>query len=70
MGGQNSSTYREAIDVRSTLLGPYKRLGRQLKEAKVAETFIAEARKLLEMRATDYVGASVDHQQCSACDRG
>ncbi|WP_332644714.1 hypothetical protein [Aeromicrobium sp.] len=58
-GRQNSSTYREAIDVRSTLLGPYKRLGRQLKEAKVAERFIAEARKLLEMRATDYVGASV-----------
>lgn len=58
-GRQNSSTYREAIDVASTLMGPYERLSRQLKEAKVAETFIAEARTLLELRATDYVGNGV-----------
>lgn len=58
-GRQNSSTYREAIDEQSTLLGPYKRLRSQLKEAKVAETFIAAARKVLELRATDFVGTSV-----------
>ncbi len=58
-GRQQSSTYREAIDVQSTLLGPYDRLGQQLKEAKVAETFIDAARKVLELRATDFVGFSV-----------
>lgn len=58
-GRQNSSTYREAIDVESTLLGPYKHLRAEIKEAKVAETFIAAARKVLEMRATDFVGFSV-----------
>ena len=58
-GRQNSSTYREAIDVQSTLLGPYEKLGRQLKEAQVAETFIAAARTVLETRATDFVGANV-----------
>lgn len=58
-GRQNSSTYREAIDVESTLLGPYTSLSSTLKEAKVAETFIAAARKVLELRATDYVGTTV-----------
>lgn len=58
-GRQNSSTYREALDVQSTLLGPYQRLSQQLEDATAAEVFIAEARALLELRATDYVGASV-----------
>ena len=49
---------REAVDVQSTLLGPYERLSSQLKRAKVAETFIAAARNVLELRATDFVGAS------------
>ena len=54
---------RRAVDAAR----PVRAAGRsQLKEAKVAETFIAAARKVLEMRATDYVGFSVDHQQrCS-----
>ncbi|GAA3529099.1 hypothetical protein GCM10022234_27990 [Aeromicrobium panaciterrae] len=58
-GRQHSSTYREAIDVQSTLLGPYKELSVTLEEAKVAETFIAAARKVLELRATDYVGSTI-----------
>ncbi len=58
-GRQNSSTYREAIDVQSTLLGPYEKLEKQLNQAKVSETFIAAARKVLEMRATDFVGFNV-----------
>ncbi|MEO6605267.1 MAG: hypothetical protein ABIN55_06610 [Aeromicrobium sp.] len=58
-GRQNSSTYREAIDVESTLLGPYKRLRTELRQAKVVETFIAAARKVLETRATDFVGNDV-----------
>ena len=58
-GRQNSSTYREAIDVQSTLLGPYEALSATLKRAQVAETFINAGRKVLEMRATDYVGAGV-----------
>lgn len=58
-GRQHSSTYREAIDVQSTLMGPYTELGATLEKAKVAETFIAAARKVLELRATDYVGSTV-----------
>lgn len=57
-GRQNAPAYREAVDVQSTLLGPYERLSSQLKRAKVAETFIAAARNVLELRATDFVGAS------------
>ena len=55
-GRQNSSTYREAIDVQSTLLGPYQKLSATLEEARVSETFIAAARTLLELRASDLVG--------------
>ena len=58
-GRQNAGAYREALDVRSTLLGPYQKLSAKLKEAKVAERFIAAARKVLELRATDFVGSSV-----------
>lgn len=58
-GQQNSSTYREAIDVQSTLLGPYEALSATLKRAKVAETFIKAGRNVLETRATDYVGFGV-----------
>jgi hypothetical protein len=58
-GRQNSSTYREAVDVESTLLGPYEELSATLKQAKVAETFIGAGRKVLELRASDYVGFNV-----------
>lgn len=58
-GRQNSSTYREAIDVEATLLGPYERLRATLEEAKAAEAFIAAARTLLELQASDYVGGTV-----------
>ncbi len=57
-GSQNSTSYREAVDVESTLLGPYVALSQKLKEAKVAETFIAAARELLELRASDFVGTT------------
>ena len=69
-GRQNSSTYREAIDVQSTLLGPYEQLSATLKEAKVSETFIAAARTLLELRASDSSATAYRDQQCSRCARG
>lgn len=55
-GRQQSSAYREAIDVQSTLLGPYEQLSTILKEAEVSRIFVAAAHEVLELRATDFVG--------------
>jgi len=55
-GMKHSTAYREAVAMKSTLLAPYRRLSTTLELADTAVTFVAAARKVLALRATDYVG--------------
>lgn|GEM_PF-7043235 len=52
---QRSSTYAEAKRVEEGLLGPYEQLTKALKKAQGDQVFVKAARKVLAMRATDYV---------------
>ncbi|MEJ7635291.1 hypothetical protein [Aeromicrobium sp.] len=55
-GRQNSSTYAEAAQTQATVLGSFKRLSSTLRRADTALGFIVAARKVLTLRATDYLG--------------
>lgn len=55
-GREHSSSYAEATQTQATVLQPFKRLSATLRKADVALEFIVAARKVLELRATDYVG--------------
>lgn len=55
-GREHSSSYAEALQTEATVLRPFKRLSATLREADIALDFIVAARKVLELRATDYVG--------------
>lgn len=58
-GREHSAAYAEAVQVRDTVLQPYRRLTSTLRRADRALEFIKAARKVLELRATDYVGSSL-----------
>jgi len=55
-GREHSASYAEAAQTEATVLRPFKRLSATLRKADVALTFITAARKVLALRATDYVG--------------
>ena len=55
-GREHSTSYAEALQTRATVLRPFKRLSATLRKADTALAFIVAARKVLELRATDYVG--------------
>jgi hypothetical protein len=55
-GREHSSSYAEALQTRATFLRPFKRLSATLRRADTALKFISAARKVLGLRATDYVG--------------
>lgn len=55
-GREHSPSYAEALQTEATVLRPFKRLSATLRRADVALDFIVAARKVLELRATDYVG--------------
>jgi hypothetical protein len=55
-GMEHSNAYAEARRVESTYLEPYRALSETLGRADVALEFIVAARKVLDLRATDYVG--------------
>ena len=55
-GREHSTAYAEALQTRSTMLRPFKRLSATLRRADVSLEFINAARKVLELRASDYVG--------------
>jgi hypothetical protein len=55
-GREHSSSYAEALQTRATVLRPFKRLSATLGRADTALEFISAARKVLRLRATDYVG--------------
>jgi len=54
-GMENSSTYAQAAQLEADLLEPYERVSRELKKASAALAYVKAARKVLEMRITDYV---------------
>lgn len=58
-GREHSTAYAEAVQVRETVLRPYRRLAATLRRADGALEFIEAAREVLELRATDYVGAGL-----------
>ena len=55
-GREHSTSYAEALQTQATMLAPFKRLSATLRRADVALEFISAARKVLGLRATDYVG--------------
>jgi hypothetical protein len=55
-GRRHSAAYRQAAHTASSLLTPYRHLGAVLIRSETSEAFIAAARKVLGLRATDYVG--------------
>ncbi|VXB25132.1 hypothetical protein [Aeromicrobium sp. 9AM] len=55
-GREHSTSYAEAAQTEATVLRPFRRLSATLREADDALAFIEAARKVLELRATDYVG--------------
>lgn len=55
-GREHSASYADALQTEATLLRPFQRLSATMREADVALEFIVAARRMLEMRATDYVG--------------
>ncbi|MCW2798920.1 MAG: hypothetical protein JWQ70_392 [Aeromicrobium sp.] len=55
-GRAHSAAYRQAERTAASLLTPYRRLDATLVRAKTSETFISAARKVLGLKATDYVG--------------
>lgn len=55
-GREHSASYAEALQTRATVLRPFERLSATLREADTALEFIVAARKVLELRASDYVG--------------
>lgn len=58
-GTERSADWREAARTQQTFLEPYRRLSRTLRRADIAERYIAEARQVLAMRASDYVSTGV-----------
>lgn len=55
-GREHSPSYAEAVQTKASVVRPFKRLSVTMREADVALEFIAAARRVLELRATDYVG--------------
>jgi hypothetical protein len=55
-GREHSTSYAEALQTRATVLRPFQRLSVTLRRADTALAFVVAARKVLELRATDYVG--------------
>ena len=55
-GQDNSAAYATAVRAQQSLLTPYRRLSSALKRADMAQDFIAAAQKVLELRASDYIG--------------
>jgi hypothetical protein len=55
-GMAHSNAYAEALRVESTYLKPYRALSETLERSDVALEFIVAARKVLDLRASDYVG--------------
>lgn len=58
-GREHSTAYAEAVQVQETVLRPYRRLISTLRKADGALEFISAARKVLTLRASDYVGAGL-----------
>ncbi|MRK01182.1 hypothetical protein GEV27_06570 [Aeromicrobium sp. S22] len=58
-GTERSEVWQEAVATQQALLQPYRRLDRTLRRADVALAYIETARKVLGMRASDYVGTGV-----------
>ena len=57
-GARGSASYAAAQETAAGLLRPYRRLDRVLARAAVARTFLEEARAVLALRASDYVGST------------
>jgi len=55
-GREHSASYADALQTEATVLRPFQRLSSTLRKADIALTFIRAARKVLGLRATDYVG--------------
>ena len=55
-GREHSASYADALQTEATVLRPFQRLSATLRKADTALTFIQAARKVLGLRATDYVG--------------
>lgn len=55
-GTERSEVWQEAAETEQTLLQPYRRLDRTLRRADVGLDYIRTARRVLGMRASDYVG--------------
>lgn len=55
-GRKHSAAYRQAAHTASSLLTSYRHLDAILVRSETSEAFIAAARKVLGLRATDYVG--------------
>lgn len=55
-GVERSGPYAEARRTAATYLKPYRRLVRELRRTDVALEFIAQARSVLGLRASDYLG--------------
>ncbi|AWB92850.1 hypothetical protein C3E78_11900 [Aeromicrobium chenweiae] len=58
-GTERSEVWQEAVATQKTLLEPYQRLSRTLRRADAGVDYIEAARKVLGMRASDYVGSGV-----------
>jgi hypothetical protein len=58
-GMEHSKAYAEAVRVQSSFLEPYRRLIRTLDEADASHDFIVAARRVLGLRATDYLGSGL-----------
>ena len=58
-GRTHSAAYHQAERTASSLLTPYRHLSATLDRVTTADTFIAAARKVLGLRATDYVGSGL-----------
>lgn len=58
-GREHSAAYRQAERTGANLLRPYRRLRKVLTRAETSSTFIAAARKVLGLRATDFVSSAL-----------
>lgn len=54
-GIEESTTYARALQVQGSLLDPYRELAQDLKAADEGLTWVAAAREVLSLRASDYV---------------
>lgn len=58
-GAERSASYAEALRTQQTFLQPYRRLMRELRRSEVALEFIAQARSVLGLRSSTYIGSGL-----------